>query len=92
MVSQAGSVPSYFRRFRERAMLSLMPLMIYFLISSLSLPLLTQIQGELVVGSEDCVKARVSPLTSPGPRVVNYSSKSRGQDTGIAISALTLPN
>ena len=45
MVSQAGSVPSYFRRFRERAMLSLMPLMIYFLISSLPLPLLTQIQG-----------------------------------------------
>lgn len=61
MVSQAGSVPSYFRRFRERAMLSLMPLMIYFLISSLPLPLLTQIQGELVVGSEDCVKADASP-------------------------------
>ena len=44
MASQAGTVLSYLGKFRERAMLRLMPLMIYFLISSLPLPVLTQIQ------------------------------------------------
>lgn len=92
MGSQAGSVPSHFGRFQGGAMLKLDALMTDFLTPSFPFPLLTQIQWELMVGSEGCPKACASPLTSHGPRVRNYSSKSGVRDIWIAISASPLPD